>query len=74
MKLIDLLAYIDHLTLARIYHFDEPDEPVFEGNVMDIPYIWMDCELFRRDEGDWEGIRSYKNENMETGIVIYIKD
>lgn len=72
MKLIDLLRYMDHLTKITIYTDDEPEDAVFEGDVMDTPYYLLDCKLYKRDEGDdWEGIRAYKKDD-NVGLVIYV--
>lgn len=73
MKLIDLLKYMDPMTKMTIYIDDEPEDPTFEGYVMDIPYYLLDCKLYKRDEGDdWEGIRAYKKDD-NVGLVIYIR-
>ena len=57
MKLIDLLPVFDDLNEVVLWHEEQEkingeDKPVFEGSIFDIPYGYLDCELYTPKGGD----------------------
>jgi len=67
MTLYEFLSVFDGIDDIIIYHQDEPDKPVFEGSILDIPYIWLDSIVMGRDETeDYDG--AYISQDLDEGI------
>lgn len=73
MKLKELLKVISYLQDVQILIFRDgdvktkgTDEIVFEGSVLDVPWIYADCEL------DGEAVFTYIDEEGKAKIGIYI--
>lgn len=77
MKLGEIIKYLDKLSNVIIWQTDvyiNKDKPeiVFEGFVMDIPWIYLDYYL--DNSGDGEAIEACKYVNDKSGFVISIQE
>jgi len=86
MKLYDFLNVFNGIDDIVIYHVNEGDDPVFQGSMFDIPYVWLNSIVMERDESDYDGAyisqdldggensKSEPKFNHRAGLVICIKE
>ena len=72
MKLKDFLKYFDGLDYIILWHEDEPEEPVYEGTIFDVPFGWINCKLTspNKDINKWDGIHIVKVEDRPNDVLI----
>lgn len=51
MKVIELLRHLHYLEEIRFF-FEDEEEPVFQGSVLDLPWIYADLELNDSENGE----------------------
>jgi hypothetical protein len=74
MKLKDFLKYFDGLDYIILWHKDEPEEPVYEGTIFDVPFGWINYKLTLPDKDDkWDGICISKVENRKGNDVLIVQ-
>lgn len=73
MKLKDVLKVISYLQDVQIlvYKENNQDEILYEGNVLEVPWIYVDYVLDLVN-GDGEAVFSFINEKNESIIGIYV--
>lgn len=54
MTLRKWLKVIDPICDIVIWADYDNEEPIFEGSVFDIPWVWVDCEIGRGENDDSE--------------------
>ena len=70
MKLKQLLKVIDYLTSIRIFTNEEPEEPVYDGIAMDIPWYLVEYEIGRPDKDGDEPIYIYKDDDKNDAVMV----
>ena len=75
MKLKDVLKVISYLQDVQIlvYKENNQDEILYEGNVLEVPWIYVDYVLDLVN-GDGEAVFSFINEKNESIIGIYVME
>lgn len=78
MKLGEIIKYLEKTTPIVLWQTDvyigreDNSEIVFEGAIMDIPWIYLDFFLVNDTEG--EAIDARQFEENKTGFIISIKE
>lgn len=75
MKLGDIIKYLDMLSNVIIWQTDvhidkQEDEKIFEGSIMDIPWVYLDYYL----DGDESISADSFNEAGKNGFIITVKE
>jgi hypothetical protein len=75
MKLKDVLKVISYLQDVQIlvYKENNQDEILYEGNVLEVPWIYVDYVLDLVN-GDGEAVFSFINGKNESIIGIYVME
>lgn len=79
MKLGKIIRYLEKMTYVALWQTDayigreDNSELVFEGAIMDIPWIYLDFFLDNDIEGEAIDARQFE-ENGKTGFIISIKE
>lgn len=78
MKLKKVIPYLDWLAKVYLYDADYEEELLFEGSLMDIPWIYLDWTLVNKNGENAIQVRNpYHNEFEEEKnafLVISIKE
>jgi hypothetical protein len=77
MKLGEIIKYLDKLSNVVIWQTDvyinkHKPEMVFEGTIMDIPWIYLDYYLDNSE--NTEAIEACRYENDKSGFIISIRE
>lgn len=53
MKLIDILKYIDKYIQVIIWDTEDDENPIFEGNILEIPWYISEMRLTEPEENNY---------------------
>ncbi len=74
VKLMDIIPHLDFLMHVKLFiEADDPEEPVFQGTVLDVPWIFLTLELDTDDNGEAISI-SCEKETDKPYLIIYLKE
>lgn len=71
MTLMDFLKVIEPVDDITIYG-DREEEPLFKGRVLDVPWIFTDCEIKREEKEEPIHFYIYQNEFGTNSIMIVV--